>query len=47
MMIFILQGKKKRKIDAVSSYLRETFHYAQVYKGKYVHLAKEPEEPFS
>ena len=33
-------------IDAVSSYLRETFRYAHVYKGKYVHLAKEPEEPF-
>ena len=33
-------------IDVVSSYLRETFRYAHVYKGKYVHLAKEPEEPF-
>lgn len=33
-------------IDAVSSYLRETFRYAHVYKGKYVHLAKEPKEPF-
>ena len=35
-----------QKIDAVSSYLRETFRYAHVYKGKYVHLAKEPGEPF-
>lgn len=30
----------------VKDYLRETFRYAHVYKGKYVHLAKEPEEPF-
>lgn len=46
-MTFILQGKKKRKIDAVSSYLRETFRYAHVYKENMSIWPKNRRSPFS